>query len=280
MHLLFDHDGQQKNVLSVDTLLGSSSHSDVITSGYFLEEEREKVVQTTYDVSYPPDVVYETIEDLMDMGAAAGNPFTQRQAVNIAMAIINRTGRFETDLRTWFDRPVGQQTWVNFKQHFTNAHKAMKKLNQLKVGNTMEFQQANVIQQMVLAAVEDLTNEQQQQAPPPSTASEEVQHTANATIMETNQRLMQQMTEMMRLMQQMQTTQNSTGQSNTGTRGRRNVHGQPWKYCHTHGFCTHDGSECQNKGPNHTDDATLTNNMGGSQKNVEKYRSAMSTQDT
>ena len=43
-----------------------------------LEEEREKVVQTVYDVSYPPDTVYETIEDLMDMGAAANDPFTQR----------------------------------------------------------------------------------------------------------------------------------------------------------------------------------------------------------
>ena len=250
---------------------------------YKLEEAREKVVQTTYDVSYPPDVIYETIEDLMDMGAAASDPFTQRQAVTMAMNIINRTGKFETDMRSWFERPQAQQTWINFKQHFTRAHKAMKKLNQMRVGNTMEFQQANVIQQMVLAAVEDLAESQ----PPPTAPTpepelaEEVNHTVNATLMDTNQQLMQQMTEMMRLMQQMQTAQCNTTAVPTPTiprgRGARN---RPWKYCHTHGFCTHDGRECNNKGTNHNDAATLTDNMGGSQKNVEKYRSAMENQNT
>ena len=73
----------------------------------------------------------------------------------------------------------------------------------------MEFQQANIFQQMVMAAVEELAGEQ----PPPTESTlepvlqQEVTHTANATVMETNQQLMQQMTEMMQLMQQMQAGQ-------------------------------------------------------------------------
>ena len=75
-----------------------------------LEVEREKVVQMTYDISYPPDIVYETIEDLMDMAAASNDPFTQRQAIGMAENILNRTGKFSTDMRTWFARPAPQQT--------------------------------------------------------------------------------------------------------------------------------------------------------------------------
>ena len=39
-------------------------------------------------------------------------------------------------------------------------------------------------------------------------------------------------------------------------------------YCHTHGACFHPGIKCCNKGPNHQDNATFTNRMGGSTKNV------------
>ena len=96
-----------------------------------LETEREKVVQMTYDISYPPDVVYETVEDLMDMALASGDPFTQKQAIGMAINIINCTGKFATDMKTWFETPVLQQTWINFKNHFRDAHKIMKKLKTL-----------------------------------------------------------------------------------------------------------------------------------------------------
>ena len=121
-----------------------------------LEEEREKVIKMNYDVAYPPDVVYEEIEDLMDMGESAQTSFTQCQAINMGIGIINKTGWFEIDMRGWLEQPPAQHTWINFKQHFTRAHKSMKQLNQLRLGNAVEFQQANVIQQMVLAAVEDI----------------------------------------------------------------------------------------------------------------------------
>ena len=40
------------------------------------------------------------------------------------------------------------------------------------------------------------------------------------------------------------------------------------KYCHTHGSCTHIGTECNNRGKNHQENATITNRMGGSTRNV------------
>ena len=82
----------------------------------------------------------------------------------------------------------------------------------------MEFQQANIIQQMVLAAVKELastgTMDTQQHPSVPPLPETEVQpvvdepQAVNATVMATNQQLLQQMTEMMRLMQ-MQIQQNN-----------------------------------------------------------------------
>ena len=124
---------------------------------------------------------------------------------------------------------------------------------------------------MVLAAVEDLVKQEL----PPSEPELETTHRANAAMTNANQQLMEQMTAMMKLMQQQMTLNQPTT-----TRVRSSANGKEWKYCHTHGFCTHDGTECNNKGSDHKDEATLTNNMNGSQKNVEKYRSWVERQNT
>ena len=102
-----------------------------------LETEREKVVQMTYDVSYPPDKVYTPVEDFLDLGVAAGDPFTQREAVNMAFKIINETGRFAHFVRTWLERPAAQQTWINFKAHFNAAYKSIKEVKSLSLANPL-----------------------------------------------------------------------------------------------------------------------------------------------
>jgi len=45
----------------------------------------------------------------------------------------------------------------------------------------------------------------------------------------------------------------------------------PTAYCHTHGFCTHLSGKCRSKGPEHKDEATADNRMGGSTKNMAKW---------
>ena len=263
-----------------------------------LQDNYDKVATMTYDVSFPPDTVYECIEDLMDMSEAANAPFTERQCVNLGYNIFNRTGRFELDLRSWLQRPLIQQTWINFKQHFTTAHKQMKKIGALRINNTMEFQQANVLQQMVLAAVEDAISTHsppsvQQNTTPPETASTDVSgvtepsfHNANAAMMATNQQMIQQMQDMMKMMQ-LQLSQYQPGgtgnNSATSTTTRRynnrsqtsgnstNSQQKQWSYCWTHGYCKHNGGACTFKAQGHKDAATLTDNMGGNQKGKARW---------
>ena len=262
-----------------------------------LEEEREKVMQMTYDTAYPPDMVYETIEDLMDMATASGVPFTQHQAVNMAIVIINKTGLFKDDMRTWLQTPPLQRTWIAFKRHFTEAYKLFKQLNTMGVGPAMAQQSANAIKQMIFAAVQELAQEQVpepsppvHQAPPPPTVQNGMiyqpplcppvqpmpyDHTANATIMNNNQQLQQQVRDLTAMVQSMQNnSQVFQGQPHAGRRaGRRPL--KPWKYCHTHGYCKHAGSECRYKGPDHKDEATLFDNMGGSDKGKEKWQRSL-----
>ena len=38
---------------------------------------------------------------------------------------------------------------------------------------------------------------------------------------------------------------------------------KPRKYCWTHGWCAHAGTECQTKADGHKDEATLQDKMGG-----------------
>ena len=40
------------------------------------------------------------------------------------------------------------------------------------------------------------------------------------------------------------------------------------KYCWTHGLCTHTSAECRNRAQGHKADTTLSNRMGGSDRNL------------
>ena len=170
----------------------------------------------------------------------------------------------------------------------------------------MEFQQANIVQQMVLAAVEDaITTAPASTAPMgitpttnttctpvPSATNTDVStitdptrdsvsyHTANASIMETNKQMMQQMQEMMKMIQMQmqqgqQNRQNGNGynRQRNGNRGNSNNNRtREWAYCWTHGFCSHSSRNCSYKAQGHKDEATLTDNMGGNQKGKTKWQ--------
>ena len=51
-----------------------------------LADEYTKVSQMNYDVAFPPDEVYEAVEDLLDMTETAEVPYTQKQATCIMNA--------------------------------------------------------------------------------------------------------------------------------------------------------------------------------------------------
>ena len=110
------------------------------------------------------------------------------------------------------EKPLIQQTWLNFKVHFTKGHTLLKQLGSLTIGNTQEFQHANMVHQMVMQAFEDFALKQ----PPHSDATEStatpstitdsstpsLSHEAlalqqtKATMTESNQKMIQTMKDM------------------------------------------------------------------------------------
>ena len=65
-----------------------------------------------------------------------------------------------------------------------------------------------------------------------------------------------------------QTTPMQMQQQNPPARQQNDNKRRRIYYCHTHDACFHPGFRCQNKGPNHQDNATFSNRMGGSTENV------------
>ena len=158
----------------------------------------------------------------------------------------------------------------------------------------MEYNQANIIQQMIHQAVEDLVQSPTTTEPPTvssatitntvpllapasdvSTLSElqSVQQ-ANATMTITQQQMMKQMQDMLTMMQNMHTNDinNRLQPYRPNTRTGRRLEPLPWNYCWTHGYCKHASANCTDKAPQHQDAATMNNTMGGSLKNIKRWK--------
>ena len=259
-----------------------------------LQQQESTVRSMVYDPTEAPDVVYQAIDNLMTMGSAGHAPYTSSQAVNMAYIILSKTGKFETSLREWIRKPQVDKTWVNFKAHFTAAHKELKKLGSIAINNTATFQQANLIQQMVAHAMQDVlqqhideTGVKETFVPPTEpTRPPEIQQanavqqpSANDQVIPLMMQQMKSMQDMMLAMQNNMNTMctntngnnfNPNGFNNNNRQKNLNGGGKERKYCWTHGWCFHDGRECTRKAQGHQDNATLHNRMKGSNKGCNR----------
>ena len=74
----------------------------------------------------PPIIVYNTVEELVDLAAAGNLPKTKAQIVTIGVEMIRKTQDPETGLIEWFKRPAVEYTWNTFMPHLIEAHTALK----------------------------------------------------------------------------------------------------------------------------------------------------------
>jgi hypothetical protein len=242
-----------------------------------LRKEEEKLETFVWNLRDPPIIFYNAIEELVGYAIAAGLPKSPAQVVNFGIGIVRRTNDFEMALTEWFQRPIGQQIWADFKTHFTTAHNRLKRIRGPTMSNT-PFQQANQlaaintnlenVQTSVLASIQDLVDRQatteqflQSYEPAPAPApSASTTATMNATV---NAEILTLLQQMQTQMANMQVNQNNNGGNNgTGPRNRRRTITN--KYCWSHGGCNHTSAQCRNKKQGHQDAATFTNRMEGS----------------
>ena len=232
-----------------------------------LSDYEDKVKAMVHDPSMPIDSVFNAVQELCDFSEQAQTPYTQAQAVNMALVIILRTGSFAESIKEWNRKTRAQrQNWINFKNHFRNAHKELRATRIATMSS--QFQQANLVQQVVEGI-------QQAILPGEDAATDEfLSQVANATTQnqEILPKLLEQMQQMKLLMESMQTqmsnssnNSNNNNSINSNQRQQRRTPNRSY-YCWTHGACAHEGRHCNRKADGHKDEATFSNKMGGSSR--------------
>ena len=242
--------------------------SDV--TSHDIQQAEDKIRQYFWNIAEPPMSFYHLIEELQTLATAAKIPRTETQMINYGIDILQKTGDMEKGLLDWFEKPANQHTWQNFKLHFTQAHRALRKIRGKTIKNT-PFHQANSIIHELNNNISTLRDEFREsislitpqpppspyippQSPSPSPTSS-LTPTANSV---TTQDLLQIISQ---LQSQLNQQQNPSQYKKPKSSFIRN---QTDHYCWTHGACGHDSKDCRNKKPGHEDSATFENKLGGS----------------
>ena len=96
--------------------------------------EMEKVLkeeQVLRNLKYTPPTplitIFNKIEDLQESAAAVYNPYTHVQLLNIEIQILRDSGIFTEGLTSWYLNPTEEDSWQNFKTHFQDELKNLKK---------------------------------------------------------------------------------------------------------------------------------------------------------
>ena len=232
-----------------------------------LQHEEKQVQEMFYDPIHPVDVIFNKVEDLADLAAAARTEFSEPQLINFAYVILNATGKYQPYIREWSRLAPDRKTWANFKTHFRQAHQELKEAGDLQIRNT-QFNSANLVQEVIDGVQSALAPPEASNDPTPDV----IDQMANAAAQQ--QLMPQMMQQMVQLMQQMAVIQqnmnmnssrtsslSSSSTSNSrNTRQRTNTQ----HYCWSHGACAHTSSNCRSKCPGHQDNASFNNKMGGS----------------
>ena len=88
--------------------------------------QETKVKTIKYLLSEPFVNVTTTIDELAPVATAANNPYSDNQKIQMGLGIVKNTNDFEVALLDWYQRPVADRTYDNFKDHFEEARDLLK----------------------------------------------------------------------------------------------------------------------------------------------------------
>ena len=94
------------------------------------------------NINDPPDIFYDIIEKLITVTEDANLTKTNNQFVSYGFKIIHSTGDFENGPSILCNKSHIDQTWSNFKLHFSKAHENYIKIRGNSIRNSI-YHQAN-----------------------------------------------------------------------------------------------------------------------------------------
>ena len=176
--------------------------------------------------------------------------------------LLQNTQVYTNALNKWNQLDGEQHNWENFKIHFRNAQKALRRTGALTIQDTINHTDLlNLVQQGVQMALAEKEPPTDTLTTTETTQKGEANSVTSDLTLQTLQNQMELMTQMMETMKIMQNSQ--TVQT---TKKKRNPNQR--KYCWTHGLCSHSGADCRSPAEGHKAEATLQNRMNGSVKNI------------
>ena len=75
-----------------------------------------------YDPAQPINIIFNSIDDLVEYARAAEGELTQIQTINLALVILNKQRIFKDDICAWKRTNHAYKTWINFKHDLHKSH--------------------------------------------------------------------------------------------------------------------------------------------------------------
>ena len=181
--------------------------------------------------------------------------------VRLGYIILNKTQLFREVLIAWNNKNNNKKTWINFQAHFCKSYS-----RDLKQVRALNIQQSSIANASIVEAIKEHNTQTMNQMT--DQIKNSIFDTVNmmATEQESNETMSANALTIQSLQREIEELRKVVAQltkNNAPTKGRK----KPRQYCWTHGWCAHNGQECNAKADGHHDAATLENRMGGSNKN-------------
>ena len=120
-----------------------------------LDEKTTTVKTMVYDPDQLINIIFNSINNLVEYARAAEAELTQSQTINLTLIVLNMQQIFKDDIGAWKRTNQAYKTWDNFKHDFREAHLELR-----ETGFTIDelgFHSANAIvdQMMVRLQVDE-----------------------------------------------------------------------------------------------------------------------------
>ena len=235
------------------------------TYGDVSPQELKMLTSQVEALNFPPnepvDTIFTEIDDLGTIAVLAKAPISEQQKINMGYLILQNTQVYNNALNQWNQLDPQQHNWENFKTHFRNAQKGLRRTGALTVQDSINHTDLlNLVQQGVQMALTE--KDSATETTTTNTSTSQVNSVTSDLTLQTLQTQMELMTQMMETLKTMQTSQPVTKK-----KSKRNPNQS--KYCWTHGLCSHSGVDCRTPAEGHIAEATLEDRRNGSVKNIK-----------
>jgi hypothetical protein len=221
-------------------------------------------MRRAWDPQQPVESLFKQIQDCANYSEAGGVLIDHPQQINIGYAKIFATGHFMSACRRWNEKPLAEKTWAQFKAHFSAAHRQHKQM-QDESAATAGYHSANA----ALGQTEDQIAEATIGALSNLATATAADRGVVATLTEANARLGKQLEDNSNELRELKAL---IKKERFEKRDQCSFKPSPNNYCWNHGYKvsnTHTSLSCNFPKQGYKREATMTDNMGGSQANKE-----------